>query len=399
MINLLVKWGGGVKPAHSLRFQGFTLAEVLITIGVIGVVAAITLPTLITNIQERVRTEQTRLVKYKLTNATSEMNVAGLIQAYPTTGEFVEELSKHYKVLTVCDKDHLTNCWPYRTINLPDATGASGTGASNQKTVDVTTLTNGTKLSALALGTANTETVGIVTGDGTPMIMVFSPECQIPEDTAHQQWSKQNGKPETNATTNCISAIFDINGPAGPNRLGYDVRTLNSLFGFRRYAATAITKDECLQEKKKGYGITACNYEEDYWAGAMKKCHDIGMHLPSSQTLANIAGAVYGRTDIGPKTSIMRNDYSQRPDGSWDCKAWYEKGGNYHLTEGNVICTEEGKNIPRPATSAISSLNGSFWAAEEVSSTQAYGRLITSYDSSWYRYGRNGNAVPLCLGD
>ena len=34
---------------------GFTLAEVLITLGVIGVVAAVTLPVLITNINEKVQ--------------------------------------------------------------------------------------------------------------------------------------------------------------------------------------------------------------------------------------------------------------------------------------------------------------------------------------------------------
>ena len=35
--------------------RGFTLAEVLITLAIIGVVAALTLPTLLTNIQDRVR--------------------------------------------------------------------------------------------------------------------------------------------------------------------------------------------------------------------------------------------------------------------------------------------------------------------------------------------------------
>ena len=58
--------GGGVKPAHSLRFQdfalgnfslqgavAFTLAEVLITIGIVGVVAALTIPNLMTSYREK----------------------------------------------------------------------------------------------------------------------------------------------------------------------------------------------------------------------------------------------------------------------------------------------------------------------------------------------------------
>ena len=59
--------------------NAFTLAEVLITLGVIGVVAAVTMPTLVTNIQERVRKEQVRTVKYKLTKATDSMKSLGKI--------------------------------------------------------------------------------------------------------------------------------------------------------------------------------------------------------------------------------------------------------------------------------------------------------------------------------
>ena len=51
----------GVEPAYSSTFgynknkksKGFTLAEVLITLGIIGVVAAITMPTLINNYREK----------------------------------------------------------------------------------------------------------------------------------------------------------------------------------------------------------------------------------------------------------------------------------------------------------------------------------------------------------
>lgn len=36
---------------QSQKLNAFTLAEILITLGVIGVVAAVTMPTLVTNIQ------------------------------------------------------------------------------------------------------------------------------------------------------------------------------------------------------------------------------------------------------------------------------------------------------------------------------------------------------------
>ncbi len=159
----------------------------------------------------------------------------------------------------------------------------------------------------------------------------------------------------------------------------------------------------CEDEISKNYGITSCGYPQDYWAGAMKKCHDIGMHLPSLQTLANIAGSMYGRTDIGPYTSIMRDDYTNGsyPTSTGDCRDFYSAASNYRLTEGNVICTPAGSSIPMPNTSALKSLStGYFWSAQEYPESQAYTRLIYANQSSWGRYCRNvPSYVPLCVGD
>ena len=51
---------GATHVAHSqnIRRAAFTLAEVLITLGIIGVVAAMTMPSLITNYQKKVWTDQ-----------------------------------------------------------------------------------------------------------------------------------------------------------------------------------------------------------------------------------------------------------------------------------------------------------------------------------------------------
>ena len=198
-------------------YNAFTLAEVLITLGVIGVVAAVTMPTLVTNVQERIKKEQVRTVKYKLTKATDSMKSLDKIGPYATTEAFVNELKKHMSIAKVCDNDSLSQCWPTTTINLTDGTR------------DVNDIKTGTNLMALSLGTGSTTTMGIVTGDGVPMILVYSPVCNPLDPVKSYTWSVVDGKPETNATTNCISAIFDINGAKGPNKIGQDVRTLNSL--------------------------------------------------------------------------------------------------------------------------------------------------------------------------
>ena len=86
-------------PQFKVRF-GFTLAEVLITLGIVGVVAALTLPALLTNVQAKIRAEQIRSAKYKFSLATEKMARLNLIGPYDSTDAFVDELQKYLNVVT-----------------------------------------------------------------------------------------------------------------------------------------------------------------------------------------------------------------------------------------------------------------------------------------------------------
>ena len=361
--------------------SAFTLAEVLITLGVIGIVAVVTMPTLVANIQERVRKEQVRTVKYKLTKATDKMKSLDKIGNYDSTEAFVNELKNHLSISKICNSGNLTECWPTDKINTVD-------GEKN-----VSTLTTGSAITALAVGSGKRTTMGIVTGDGIPMIMVYAKNC-IPLDPAKSYtWSIVDGKPETNATTNCVSTIFDINGAKGPNKIGQDVRTLNSLMGYKLFGATAMSKTDC-EKKADKLGINGCYFDNDYYAGALEACANIGLHLPTPQTLANLAGAIYGRTDIDMYTIIMKNGY----DGYTDCHNY--PWGAARLAKSEIICTNG--DIPTDADTPIPSdiQSGDFWSSTEVSSQTALRRDIYGVYSAWSEDSRNrAGYVPLCVGD
>ncbi len=206
----------------------------MITLGVLGVVAAITLPALLTNVQQRVQKEQLRSAKYKLTLSTDKMKSLGLLgETYPTTESFINELKKHYKIAKICDNNHLRDCWPTDSFEVPTESGGTST-------VTINSLKKGSDLKALGLGTKDTTTMGIITGDGVPMILTYSPKCSPLDSARTYSWSTVDNKPETNATTNCISAVMDINGKGKPNRLGKDVRTWNSILGYITYDATPM---------------------------------------------------------------------------------------------------------------------------------------------------------------
>ena len=375
----------------------FTLAEVLITLGVIGVVAAVTLPTLLTNIQDRVRQEQVRTVKYKFTKATDKMNSLGRITEYPTTMDFVNELKKHMTIAKVCDSSKLNECWPAKTI-----TAYSGNSTTPQ-TVNVNTITNGTELKALANTTGPTATVGIVTGDGVPMILVYNTHCSGFDETKQYTWSVENGKPVTNATTNCVSAIFDINGAKGPNKIGTDVRTLNSIFGAAKLTGYAPADMAICKNMKKKYGFQYCGthaeQNKDNWVGAMYACDKLGLHLPSIQTLASMANARYGTNIITPFTAYIA---SNPPEGQ-TCLEYFKTSGKWTDVDyrekysDKILCSQSG--AVGAGSPLANSFDGTIWSNSEVSTELAYVRYITSDHSIWYRNSRENTFIALCVGD
>jgi len=391
----------------------FTLAEVLITMAVIGVVAAVTVPALVINIQEKVQNEQARSAKYKLTKATDKMKSLGLLDtrynAENSTELFVNELKKHLKIMKTCDGTNtpLRECWPNDTISL--ATDSSATTTFNSSP-NVNDLTTGQAIKAITYGTKNTRTMGIVTADGTPMILVYSPKCDPLDVARTYTWSTVDNKPETNATTNCISAIMDVNGRKGPNKLGKDVRTLNSLYGAIEFASgnyggASYTNTDCGNDKNK-LGIKNCGSNPDYWAAAMKKCNSLGLHLPSEQTLAVLAGLRYGRTDITYRTVIASQPYVMAQ--SWSGETCEAKIKSVYSSSAQPLCITQGRNGETVTTSSMYqddssapiSLSGSYWSGAEYSGTYARIRSFNSHISNFKTYNRSDTSLKaLCVGD
>ena len=296
----MISGGGRLEPSKK---KAFTLAEVLITLGVIGIVSALMLPVLNQAVNKKVRAEQIRTVKYKFTKATEKMAMLGLIGPYDSTAAFVAELQKHLKIMKVCPSSKLRNCWPYDKITLQDGTE-----------YEVTKLQTGKQFQMKDSDTAdyNSPNVGIITGDGTPMILSYNTKCEALDPVKTYTWSTEDNKPVTNATSNCVASVFEINGKKKPNKQNEDVALFNAnglgsscaielesgrCFG-SPFTPTPLTKAEC-EALKGNSGVEVCRYDNDYWAGAVKQCGGVG-NLPTMSDLGKIAGAIYeGNPQIG----------------------------------------------------------------------------------------------------
>ena len=161
-----------VRGGCATRKVAFTLAEVLITLGIIGVVAAMTLPTLINNYQAKETV--TRLKKvYSIVNQAYLLaqNDYGTIDNWglsnsekevdPDTGEIVfgdnvspmvalfwSKMTPYMKTLKVCNDINDSRCLRYASSSL-------GASTKNRKYTPSVILNDGTSLGGGWIGNAN----------------------------------------------------------------------------------------------------------------------------------------------------------------------------------------------------------------------------------------------------
>jgi prepilin-type N-terminal cleavage/methylation domain-containing protein len=117
------------KEALEMK-KGFTLAEVLVTLGIIGVVSAMTVPTLMQNYQRKSYVTQLHKVYNEISQASqqyiTDRNAINLTEAglnsQDTTNNFIE---KYFKIVQKCENS-FTPCFaPANEFRV--LTGATGT--------------------------------------------------------------------------------------------------------------------------------------------------------------------------------------------------------------------------------------------------------------------------------
>ena len=358
-----------VSKSSTKNKKGFTLAEVLITLGIIGVVAAVTMPMLITNVRNHVRAKRIENIEQKFSKATDKMVALGVYNGHGSTAEFVNELGKHLKLAKVCDNSNLASCWPTEKV----ITRKDGT------TWDIKNTKTGESLGMENDDTQTwSNTMGIITADGTSMILSYNTKCGI-DDTRPITYSGS-----VSSTTGCVALVYDWNGATKPNKYSDDVLPLNAgkfanscLFevGSTCYtklvkAVEPVTYTEC-ESMKSTHGIQDCEYDDDYWAGAIKQCGHVNS-LPTLAQLGKLAEEMY-LTSSGAKPTI----------GGWD--------GLSSLAFQSDSSIVKSLGLTPPFF---------LWSKDIDDSTDSYTREFFSNETSWGSYSRDySRAQVLCIGD
>ncbi len=370
---------GATHVAHckDSRKVAFTLAEVLITLGIIGVVAALTMPVLISNVQDRVKQKRVENIKQKLSKVTDKMAVQSGLIGYGDTMSFVQEMSKHMKLAKICDNNHISDCWPTEEVTLND----EGKTWEISKTKNAKTLKiDKDKQNSWA------DTVGIVTADGVPMILSYKKDCDFNVDESGLKFDE--GSAMSNSM-GCLSGVFDWNGGKNPNKLAKitentkgdilpfgDAQGLgtectiqlgNKCFTAPKPVEKPLTKAQCEDQKDK-LGIKECEFDDDYWAGAVAMCGGTDKMITMAE-LGQLASLLYkGNPTVGAHQSIDRG-----------------------LTLDTSVATAMG----------FSRTYFKVWSGEEDSSSYAYCRNFRSsftHSVNYTRFDSSTNQV-VCSGD
>ena len=225
-----------------LQRIAFTMAEILLSLTIIGVVAAITLPSLTGNINERTWEAQRKAFYARMSQAMALMgNINGYGQYVGTYNNgsasvtadtaamafITDGLSKVLKINNICDNQHFGDC------GIPDKyTKMFGSSKTNfPKKLHKFKLT--LSYSNNPQNNINTNAVAFETQNGESVITYYNPFCVghnvVFPETHFASWREAHYyNPYF-----CATFVFDLNGKKGPNKVGKDIWFMSTLYSDR----------------------------------------------------------------------------------------------------------------------------------------------------------------------
>ena len=225
---------------NNRKWKAFTMAEILLSLTIIGVVAAITLPSLIGNINERTWNTQKKALHARMAQALAlmpQLNGYGTFVASTTSNAgsdntaqtfITEGLSKVLKITNVCTYDKLEDCGIAPTYT----TLAGSTKSVAQDLLTFAPLFSNTDSDQWMVNSTsfnyNTKATAFETQNGESIILYYNPYCQDNKDIpipASNSWYWEHAQQYM-----CANFVVDLNGAKGPNKVGQDISFITAIY-------------------------------------------------------------------------------------------------------------------------------------------------------------------------
>lgn len=294
--------------------KGFTLAEIIIAMTIIGVVAAITIPALLVSTNEKAMEAQKKALHARMAQSISQIED---MRTFKTTAgssalNFITKgLSKVYRITKTCDKNNLTT-----SCSFPDeiSTQDGGTFKIAEKTTLVDYIANGSVTEDM-LG-LNTQVAGFKTANGESIALFYNPNCRGSKTNSFYKGSA--------ATAMCLNMIYDLNGKDNaPNEVGKDVGFISVFFPKDSDIALPVTHSEDAEGTIGSYedAIALCkNQKPDLIVPTWEE----GMSIALNKALSSVSPSQYLVSGSGATGTVYLMDVSTLiPDdtGSWGSAA------------------------------------------------------------------------------
>ncbi len=262
---------------------GFTLAEILITLAIIGIVAAITLPSLLVNVNEKAWDAQKKALHARLAQAIGQMNTLGGYGTYTedekgtatadTAAEsfILDALSKVYKINNVCGPDKLSSCGIPSKITTLDAVSEisfpTKISELNEK------LLNGLHVTGEDGDVADTKAAAFETVNGESIAVFYNPLCSSNSSVNYYIQNKM-----------CVNFIYDLNGSEGPNQVGKDVGFITAFYNKNPIVVAPVPYNKDYTSKVPQYAEDAGTID----ASAACKSMAEDLRLPDKDEIASL---------------------------------------------------------------------------------------------------------------
>ena len=267
------------------RRIAFTMAEILLSLTIIGVVAAITLPSLTGNINERTWNTQRKALYARFSQAIAlmpslngygtltEESSSGAGDAVDTAAEtFVTAgLAKVLKINNICDSGHFEDCGI--TSKVIDLNGSVAFSSFPNTLVGYNNMFSGSfsfdGSSCFVYHQVDTKAAAFETANGESIVVYYNPNCQsnMNETGIHYTQPKM-----------CANFIYDLNGIKGPNTVGKDIGAITALYASDPVVVAPLP---IISKDKHFYGTHA---------EAVSKCKELNdeTRIPTKEELASV---------------------------------------------------------------------------------------------------------------
>ena len=292
--------------SKSQRYTAFTLAEVIIVIGIIGIVAEMTIPQLVLDAQDAQYKMGKDKVRMSIAEAGKILSVSGEISDATSAEDFVKNyLSKQLKIIKFCapaDKEKcgvpsgnpttFKNLYNTNVASMPSTWSAitAAFGVTDSAPDDGDAPYDGANPTTQIFNNGYT----FLTADGIAVNLFYNPYCAINfTDKMYKNspdYTYTYIRPQLSLDTACMSGVYDMNGLKKPNQVGKDI----GFFGvfYNGIQSTAVATLPYKEGFDGGYD----------WESADNYCRSIkGYKLP---TVDELSALYLGRYITGMSNSV-----------------------------------------------------------------------------------------------